>query len=248
MYKEIIPVGDAKIYLYDDQGELFIKDKIIVSEIGFETRFAYKEKFIIGSFERQSLGTKYPVIGFSYNYGVPGLFGGEYEYHKIRLAVKQWFNIANIGWSKYMIETGKTFGTLPWPLLTLHPGNETFVFDEMAFNLMNYFEFVSDQYVSLYYTHHFDGFFLNHIPLLRKLKWREVGFFKGVIGNMSEENKSYNQLPTITNTLEKPYMEAGVGIENIFKIIRVDGIWRLSHLDNENINKFAFFVSLNFTF
>jgi hypothetical protein len=84
--------------------------------------------------------------------------------------------------------------------------------------------------------------------LLRKLKWREVGFVKGVIGTLSENNKSYNDLPSISHTLEKPYMEAGVGIENIFKIIRIDGIWRLTQLENENINKFALFVSLYFTF
>jgi hypothetical protein len=248
MYKEIIPVGGATINLYDDQGEQFVEEKIIVSEIGFESRFAYNEKFIIKDFDRQSLGTKYPIIGFQYNYGIPGLFGGEYEYHKISVGVKQWFNVGHIGWSKYIVEGGKTFGTLPWPLLTLHPGNETFVFDELAFNLMNYFEFVSDQYVSVYYTHHFDGLLLNHIPLLRKLKWREVGFVKGVIGTLSDNNNSYNDLPSISHTLEKPYMEAGVGIENIFKIIRIDGIWRLTQLENENINKFALFVSLYFTF
>ena len=83
---------------------------------------------------------------------------------------------------------------------------------------------------------------------MRKLKWREVGFVKSVFGTLSESNKNYNSLPAITHTLEKPYIEAGVGIENIFKIIRIDGIWRLSHLQNENINNFAIFVSLYFTF
>jgi len=69
-----------------------------------------------------------------------------------------------------------------------------------------------------------------------------------VIGTLSDKNKNYNKLPEITHTLERPYMEAGVGIENIFKIIRIDGIWRLSHFDNDNINNFALFMSLYFTF
>jgi hypothetical protein len=113
---------------------------------------------------------------------------------------------------------------------------------------MNYFEFVSDQYISVYYTHHFEGFFLNHIPLMRKLKWREVGFVKGVIGTMTEQNKSYNELPSISHTLEKPYMEAGVGIENIFKILRIDAIWRLSHFENTNSKRFGVFGTLYFAF
>lgn len=247
-YKEILPLQENAVRIINSEGETVSQDKIITTEIGFEARFAFNEKFILGDFDRVSVGTKYPILGIEYAYGIPGAFGSQYEYHRLSLGIKHWFNVFNLGWSKYMIETGKTWGTLPFPLLHLHPGNETFLFDEYAYNLMNYFEFVSDEYVSVYYTHHFDGFFLNRIPLMRKLKWREVGYFKGVIGTLSEDNKNFNELPQITHTLERPYMEAGVGIENIFKIIRIDGVWRLSHLDNDNINKFALFLSLYFTF
>lgn len=247
-YKEILPLQKNAVRVVNSEGEIVSEDRLVTTEVGLGTRFAFNEKFLLGDFDRVSVGTKYPILGVEYAYGIPDAFGSEYEYHRLQFGIKQWFNVFNIGWSKYMIETGKIWGTLPFPLLHLHPGNETFLFDEYAFNLMNYFEFVSDEYVSLYYTHHFDGFFLNRIPLMRKLKWREVGFFKGVIGTLSQENKDYNELPLITHTLEKPYMEAGVGIENIFKIIRVDGIWRLSHLENENVNRFALFLSLYFTF
>lgn len=246
-YKDIMPLGD-QVRVYNDSGDLETLEHIPTSEISLETRFAYREKYLMGDFDRISVGTKYPIIGFQYSYGIPDLFGSQYKYHKLQLGIKQWFNVFSLGWSKYIIQTGKIWGTLPFPLLVLHPGNETFIFDEYAFNLMNYFEFISDQYVSVYYTHHFDGFFLNHIPLMRKLKWREVGFFRGVIGTMTDKNQDYNELPSISHTLEKPYMEAGVGIENIFKIIRIDGIWRVSHLNHENVNKFAVFVSLSFAF
>lgn len=248
MYKEIIPVGGAKVEVHNGSGEITELEKITTTEVGFEGRFAFNEKFLLGSFDRVSVGTKYPILGFNYSYGIPDAFGSQYEYHKAGFGIKHWFNIMNIGWSRYIVEVGKIWGTLPFPLLRLHPGNETFLFDAYAFNLMNYFEFVSDEYVSVYYTHHFDGFFLNHIPLMRKLKWREVGFVKGVLGTLSDENKNYNKLPEITHTLEKPYIEAGVGIENIFKIIRVDGIWRLSHLNQQKSSNFALFISLYFTF
>jgi hypothetical protein len=49
----------------------------------------------------------------------------------------------------------------------------------------------------------------------------------------------------------RPYWETGVGIENILTIIRVDAIWRLTHLNDEVQQKttpFSIFVSLNFTF
>ncbi len=248
IHKEVIPVGDAKIELYTENGDVVEENDVTISEIRLDTRVAYNEKFIIGDFERTSIGTRYPIINIQYGYGIPGLMGGEYEYHKLKINIRQWFNIFDLGWSRYIIETGKIWGKLPYPFLELHPGNETFFFDEYAFNLMNYGEFVSDEYISIYYTHHFDGLLLNRIPLFRKLKWREVGYVRGAIGTLSDKNKDFNKLPENMHTLEKPYYEAGIGIENIFKVVRIDGIWRLSHLDNNNINNFALFMSFYFSF
>lgn len=247
IHRDINPPGkgDFIIYEYDQAVE---KNSITTAELRLDTRFAYNEKFVMGEFERISLGTVYPVLGVQYGLGIPGMMGGEYRYHKLQLSIRQWFNVSAFGWSKYIIEGGKIWGALPYPLLKLHPGNETFIFDEYAYNLMNYYEFVSDEYISLYYTHHFDGFFLNRIPLMRKLKFREVAFVQGVIGTLSEKNRNYSKIPENTFTLEKPYIEAGVGIENILKIFRIDAIWRLSHLHNPDITKFAIFFSFHFSF
>ncbi|MCK4288117.1 MAG: carboxypeptidase-like regulatory domain-containing protein [Bacteroidales bacterium] len=247
IHRDIFPVGSTTIEIYNN-GVVEEKTSIITSEIRLDTRIAYDEKFVMGEFVRISLGTTYPVFGIRYGYGIPGFLNGEYEYHRLQVGLKDWFNVFSYGWSKIIIEAGKTWGTLPYPLLILHPGNETFIFDEYAYNLMNYFEFISDQYISVYYTHHFDGLFLNKIPLMRKLKWREVAYIKGVIGTLSEKNEKYSKFPSITYSLDKPYYEAGVGIENIFRVLRIDAIWRLSHLDNPGIDKFAVFFSFQFSF
>lgn len=113
---------------------------------------------------------------------------------------------------------------------------------------MNYYEFVSDQYVSLTWTHHFDGFFLNRIPLFKRLKWREVAYFKGLVGNIEDRNLQYSEFPANLNKLSKPYFECGVGVENIFKIIRIDAVWRLSHTDNDKASKFGILGSFQFLF
>ncbi|MCD6661619.1 MAG: DUF5686 and carboxypeptidase regulatory-like domain-containing protein [Lentimicrobium sp.] len=218
------------------------------SEISLKTRFAYQERFLMGEFERVSLGARYPVVEINYAYGMPNVFSSDFEYHRLQLSVRHWFNILSWGWSRYQIEAGKIWGEVPYPLLKIHPGNETYVFDESAFNLMNYYEFVSDQYISFYYTHHFVGAFLNKVPLLRKLKWREVAQVKGVIGNVSKQNLSFSELPKGTYTTGKPYFEAGLGVENIFKIFRVDAVWRLSYYDHPDINKFGVLVSMQFDF
>jgi hypothetical protein len=248
LHRELFPVGDFRLRTFNENGEPVDHRSLITSEIAIEGRLAFQEKIVVRDFERINLGTRFPVINFRYSLGVPDMINGEYHYHRFQAGVTHWFNVGSFGWSKYILEGGRVFGTLPFPLLVLHPGNETFVFDEYAFNLMNYYEFISDRYFSLYYTHHFDGFFFNRVPLLRKLKWREVFFVKGLMGTISDANLELNELPKATFMLDKPYFEAGIGIENIFKIVRVDGVWRLSHRDNEGASPFAVFVSLQFAF
>ena len=131
-----------------------------------------------------------------------------------------------------MIDAGIIIGNVPYPLMFLHPGNETYIYDWASYNLMNYYEFASDKYVAVSIFHHFDGFFLNKIPLIRKLKWREVFIAKAMVGSINQANRDVLIFPTYLTSLNKgPYYEVGAGIENIFKIFRVDAFWRLSYID-----------------
>ena len=126
---------------------------------------------------------------------------------------------------------------------------------------MNRYEFAGDQYASLVVTHHFQGLFLNKIPLLRKLNWREVVTFKAFTADMSAANRASNRLnffdPTMVSKTNyagfrvpsaTPYMEACVGVENIFKVLRIDGVWRLNYLDNPEATRFALHVGFDFHF
>ncbi len=254
-HREMSPIFGNDFILHNGNDTYNVK-LLCTTDLIINARFAYHEKFVMGEFERISLGTKYPVVNINYSYGLDGVWNNTFPYHKLIFTVDQWFNLYPFGWSKYVLEAGKIFGTLPYPLLKMHEGNQTYFYDEYAFNLMNYYEFVSDQWLSLTYTHHFDGFFLNKFPLLRKLKWREVAWGKGLIGSLEPKNINIMDFPIGLGSLDhrqdinnlKPYIEAGIGIENIFKIIRVDGVWRFSYLDNPNIAKWGIRVSMQFKF
>jgi len=236
-HRDIFPIGLTKFELFNGSTEPQLLKSITTSEVSLNTRFAYNEKYVYGEFERRRVSSSYPIIDFKYTYGIKGFLNGNYEYHRLQLRIDQWFNIGTFGWSKYIIEAGKIYGKLPYPLLKMHEGNETWVFDPLAFNLMHYYEFVSDQYVNFFYTHHFDGLFLNKIPLMRRLRWREVASIRGVVGSLSDANKNYSKFPASLYAVTKPYFEASVGLENIFKFITVDAIWRLSYLDHMVNNK-----------
>ena len=246
-HRQMYPLG-ISVFEIVNQNDILSKKYFITSEIGLDFRFAHKEKFLTGAFNRSSLGTPYPVLEVQYRKGFSGILDGDYDYHKLQISLKQWINIGTFGWSKYIIEAGQVWGKLPFPLLKIHEGNESLSFDEYSFNVMNYYEFVSDQWISAYYTHHFDGLFFNRIPLLRKLKWREVIYGKAVVGSLSSENKNYSVFPKHMYTLVRPYYEAGAGVENILKLLRIDAVWRLSHLDHPKAPKFSILATIDFKF
>ncbi|MBS1944499.1 MAG: carboxypeptidase-like regulatory domain-containing protein, partial [Bacteroidetes bacterium] len=127
---------------------------------------------------------------------------------------------------------------------------ETFYYDDLAFNTMNYFEFISDRYVQLFVEHHFEGLFLNRIPLMRRLKWREVVTGKAVAGalDMARTEKEMLLLPGMYSLDQGPFVEVAAGVENILKLLRVDGVWRLRYNDHPGTNLFALRLKIAVTF
>jgi hypothetical protein len=248
-HRTITPVGVYQYAKVDKAtGDTLHPKHLQVAELTYYLRFAYDEKYVSGEFDRTSMGTTYPVFDVQYSLGIKGVLGSDYGYHKVVTSVQHWFNVGGLGYFKYRIEAGKYFGVLPYPLLELHRGNNTYYFDNYAFNLMNLYEFVSDQYVSVQLNHHFQGFFLNHFPLLRKLKWREVATFKAVWGSVSEKNRAEMVFPNTLYNLNVPYMEFSVGVENIFKFLRFDFVQRLTYLNHKDIAKWGFRVRFDIDF
>lgn len=222
--------------------------RIVNTSLTFGTRWLKDEKYVTGEFERVSLGSKYPEINFEITGSAKGILGSDFSYVKLHFNYYHKFSINPFGYARLIVDAGKIFGTVPYPLLQLHEGNETYAFDRYAFNMMNYYEFASDQYSSLTVEHHFQGFFLNHIPLMRRLKWREVVTGKFLVGSISDSNMKMLKFPTGMGEVSKPYSEVGAGIENIFKVIRVDVTWRLTHLDHPNIQTFGVRAGLQIIF
>lgn len=247
--RNMYALNDTAYYHLQPDGAHEYHSSIQTSEVRANFRFAWDEKYIEGVFSRVSMGTRYPVVQVQYVAGLKGVFNSDYTYHRVSINVDDRIRINPIGYTNYILEAGKIFGTVPYPLMILHPGNETYVYDWASFNMMNYYEFASDQYAMATLIHHFDGFFLNKIPLMRKLKWREVASFRAVYGSVSNSNKDALVFPSTLYSLNRgPYMEAGAGIENIFRFFRVDCFWRLTYLDNPRVKPVGVRISLQVLF
>lgn len=241
--------------VFDQNTDTAIYDplnRVKISELKFNTHFALREKYVLGAFDRYSLSSMFPIINLRTSFGIKGTFGSAYEYQKVYLSIKDKIFINPLGYSVYHAGFGKIWGTVPFPVLEIHNGNETFFYDPLAFNLMNFLEYASDEWVQGVITHHFNGLFLNKIPLMRRLQWRELIWVKGVAGSLRPENQTSLEFPTSLTSLPKPYFESGVGVENIFKLLRVDFMYRLTNLNKDKsqsaARNFGAALSLQFTF
>ena len=245
------PFGD---FVYNmEEGGQFVDTAQSLSMAGFEVsaRFAFGERKLSGKYGDELHGLyfpKYPVISFSYFHGDKSL-GSDFNTDKIKLRIQEKLRMRKFGYLMLRVEGGKTFGTLPWVFLETPTANQIVLNDQTAFNLMNYQEFVSDRYASLMVEEHFEGLLFNRLPLIRKLKWREFIFAKMYAGSLSDKNKfSEFPLPPGVGFLDDPYLEAGFGIENIFRISRVDFTWRVNYNDKPGVYYFIVKPSFQFKF
>ncbi len=239
-HRIITPQGEFNFEKLNPDGTLQRVDNVNIAELRFNSRFAFREKTISGDFNRRVFTSKYPSLATEVLVGVPNILKSEFNYQKITAKIDHRLRINPYGYIDYSLEGGKIFGNVPYTLLEVHRGNQTLINDEIAFNMMNFFEFISDQYFSAMVEYHTRGYILNRIPLIKKLKLREFFVGKALYGGLSDLN---NQRPYIfpqgSQVLSVPYYEAGFGLENIFKICRIDFLWRLSYLDQPNVQRFA---------
>jgi len=235
-------------------------DNLTSTEASIQLRYAPHEEFYQGKVYRKQFTNKYPVITLNYNHGFKDVLRGQYNYNEVSLNIYKHLYMKKLGDADVWIEGGNIFGQVPYPLLTIHRANQTFAYDPISYNLMNFLEFVSDHYASVNIDQHFHGLFFNRVPLLKKLKWREVASIKSLWGGVRNENNpsvhsSLYEFPKdgdgapITYALgSKPYVEGSVGIENIFKVLRVDAVRRFNYLDHPNIANWGIRVRFQFIF
>ncbi len=199
-------------------------------------------RFVYGLGVEQRFGRNvFPSIVLNYRHGYKGVLNGTHDYDRIQIKYNQPILLGKFGLLDTTVEGGKTFGQVPVSLMNVIPANQSFSLVPNTFSLLNFYDFVTDTYVSTHLEHHFNGFILNRIPLVRKLNLRSLLTFRAAYGTVSDGNRALNDgvINSVGteniqyNAPNKVYYEYGFGFENIgygnLRFLRVDAIWRSNY-------------------
>ncbi len=228
----------------NNQGKSDTLNSYLNTSITIEARWAYREKMITRGNRRVRLQqARLPVVVLAYQRGLKGLISNEgFDYDKFSFTLSQHINTGILGTADWWIYGGKVFGKLPYPLLDVARGNGSILYSDYNFSLMNFYEFISDQFVHASYVQHLEGLLVNRIPGLRNLKLRNMVILKTAYGTINQGNLTVNDLHGINNTpndnykyiqtfSQGPYVELGYGFENILKIFSISFHHRLNYLN-----------------
>lgn len=235
-------------------GETF--DHITTSSLGIELRYAPGEKFFQTKSNRFPVNLDAPVFMLTHQIAPAGSFGNKFTVNRTEFSFQKRFWFSAFGFTDVILKAGKVWSRVPFTELLIPNANLSYTIQPESYALMNPMEFINDSYCSWDLTYWANGAILNHIPLLKKLKLREAFSFRGLMGNLSEKNDPAKNPENIAFPADaetqmmtsQPYMEAGVGIDNLLKCLRVDYVWRLTYRNNPHIDKSGVRVAFHITF
>jgi hypothetical protein len=233
---------------FTDLSRTTTQSEVKQSEANIQIEFMPNRRTIGFGVERDVVDNPYSRFFINYSHGFKGVLNSDFKYEKLQLYYKQPIIIGPLGRTNITMELGKTFGTIPLGLMSVIPGNQTYFTIENTFSNLNFYEFISDQYLTLKWDHNFNGRIFSRIPFMRKLNWREIIGIRGVYGSISNANRAINASGLAYNAPENGYWEYSAGIGNIFKVFRIDFSWRGNYLNTPDATKFAIKGAFGFHF
>lgn len=234
--------------------------KLRTTELSFGVRFAPGETFINTKQRRVPINLDAPIFTLSHTIGVKGFLGGDYTYHFSEATIFKRFWLNSWGKMDIRLKGGIQWSKVPFPLLIVPAANLSYIVQKETFNLINNMEFLNDRYASLSMSWDMNGKIFNRIPLIHKLKWREYIGVKCLWGYLSEKNNPLLEqntgdpnlmyFPESVSVMDmnRPYVELVAGIHNIFKILHVEYVRRLTYLDLPTAHKHGIRFMLQMTF
>ena len=178
----------------DENSLLFPTHKALV--VSGTLAYTVAQKYISRPDGRFYMESNYPRIEVNYKRGLRGVFGSSVDYDFIGVEIYQKkIHFGMFGKSSILLGAGKflTSKSLNYPDWKHFRANQSMVFDpdERNFQFLDFYIFnTTSQYFEAHIQHNFGSFFLNKIPLIKKLKLEEI---IGAAYLSSPEKRNYNE-------------------------------------------------------
>ncbi len=222
-YENRLPVENSTDFSFNKKGEKpilpnhpyelaaipFEKHQALVASIALSWQPG--QHYIEFPYRKVPIGSKAPTFTVEYSKGIHKLFGSDVDFDKWGFTVNDRMNFKMGGEFQYKIGIGGFLNNknVQIPDLKHFNGNQTFYNIKYlnSFQLAPYYRYSNDEqfYAFGHVEHHFNGLLTNKIPLFNKLKWNLVGG----ANTFFVDKQNY-------------YVELFAGLENIFKVFRVD--------------------------
>lgn len=240
----------------------------VTSEFNVGVRYQPGATWINTKQRRIAANNDAPIFALNHTVGIKNLFGGQYNYNYTEAEIYKRFWVGSWGKIDNDIRAGVQWNKVPFPLLIMPAANLSYIMEDNTFNLINNMEFLNDRFVSYMVSWDINGKILNRIPLIKKLKWREYIGCNVLWGMLSDKNNPYcnpndknlfyfpgrfnsdGLYTAISHVMDKkvPYVEAIVGIHNIFKLLHIEYVRRLTYIDRPGTSKWGIRFMFRATF
>ncbi|MDR2917443.1 MAG: DUF5686 and carboxypeptidase regulatory-like domain-containing protein [Tannerella sp.] len=246
---------DVPFSLIQADGTTVPADHYTSAQLEFHLRWAPNEKFFQSRNYRYPITLDAPIITLTQTLSRKGVLGTDYNYNRTEIGIRKRFWLSPFGYVDIYGQAGQVWDRVPYPMLLIPNANLSYSIEAETYPLMDPMEFINDRFVSWEMSYFMNGWLFNRLPLIKKMQLREILTFRGWYGDLSDKNNPYvdgeglYRFPENTYIMgDKPYMEFGVGVENIFKLIRLDYVWRLSYRDHKDVPNSGLRVKMKFSF
>lgn len=197
-----------------------------------------RQKYLREPLEKIILGSRWPTFFVAWKKGIPNMFNSDIDFDYLEAGMQQELNLGVAGNTSYNIKTGKFVNTKDLRIIDykfMRQGDPLFFQNpQTAFQALDSTFPVFDQFLQANLVHEFNGFFINRIPFMKKLKLQEVAG-GGLL---------------VTKERSLRYIEFFTGIERVFKwpfnpLARVKlGIYVVGSVANKFNNPVQFKIGL----
>ncbi|MBQ2215807.1 MAG: carboxypeptidase-like regulatory domain-containing protein, partial [Prevotella sp.] len=234
--------------------------KIRTTEARLEFQIAPGRTYINTKQRRVPVNLDAPVFTVGHTIGLKNFLGGDYKFNFTELSIYKRFWMKSWGKIDAFVKGGIQWNQVPYPLLIMPPANLSYIVEDESFCLVNNMEFLNDRFASIDISWDMNGKIFNRIPLLKKLKWREYIGVKCFWGSLTDKNNPFLVQNANSDVLmafpngcyvmdsKKPYVEVVAGIHNIFKLLHIEYVRRLTYNELPTAHKSGIRFMMRVTF